>query len=164
MVKGKNEREASAVVKKLLEVIDNDPDATVGIIAFTLEQRRMIELKVEEEAKTNSTLDLFIRTNEFSGEGEDTSLFVKNVSDVQGDERDTIIFSIGFAQGSNGALPRGVAAALVQPPWVDRACVETSEGGPIPHRRRAHPVNPLSEPRDGVPGGAGGRLDLPREA
>ena len=36
--------------------------------------------------------------------GEDSSLFVKNLENVQGDERDIIIFSIGYAPNAEGKL------------------------------------------------------------
>ena len=36
--------------------------------------------------------------------GEDTSLFIKNLENVQGDERDIIIFSIGYAPNEAGKL------------------------------------------------------------
>jgi len=35
-------------------------------------------------------------------DGEDIGLFVKNIENVQGDERDIIIFSIGYAKNENG--------------------------------------------------------------
>ena len=36
--------------------------------------------------------------------GEDISLFVKNIENVQGDERDIIIFSTGYAKGEKGRV------------------------------------------------------------
>lgn len=39
-------------------------------------------------------------------DGEDIGLFVKNIESVQGDERDVIIFSIGYAKNENGRLIR----------------------------------------------------------
>lgn len=37
-------------------------------------------------------------------EDEDVSLFVKNIENVQGDERDIIIFSIGYAKNEKGRI------------------------------------------------------------
>ena len=39
-------------------------------------------------------------------DGEDIGLFVKNIETVQGDERDVIIFSIGYAKNEQGKLIR----------------------------------------------------------
>ena len=36
--------------------------------------------------------------------GEDTSIFIKNLENVQGDERDIVIFSIGYAQNEQGKV------------------------------------------------------------
>ena len=36
--------------------------------------------------------------------GEDTGLFIKNLENVQGDERDIIIFSIGYAENADGKV------------------------------------------------------------
>ncbi len=103
---GKNAVEATEVVKRVVKQIKEDPNKTIGIIAFTQKQREQIEEKLFEAAAKNDELDLYIRTNAFSGNGEDTSLFVKNVSEVQGDERDVIFFSITFAKDAKGNLPK----------------------------------------------------------
>ncbi len=39
-------------------------------------------------------------------DGEDIGLFIKNIESVQGDERDIIIFSIGYAKNEDGRLIR----------------------------------------------------------
>lgn len=104
-VAGKNAVEANEVVKKVLEHIKNDNSKTIGIVSFTKRQKEVLEEKLLEAAKKHSELDLYIRTNNYSANGEDTSLFVKNVSEVQGDERDTIIFSTTFAPNDKGVLP-----------------------------------------------------------
>ncbi len=39
-------------------------------------------------------------------DGEDRSLFVKNIENVQGDERDIIIFSMGYARNDEGIIRR----------------------------------------------------------
>ncbi len=104
-INGKNEKEAIKVVERIIQQIQEDPKKTIGVISFTFEQKEMIQQKLDEEAAKNKELDLFIRTNKFGGDGEDTSLFVQNVSEVQGDERDVIIFSIAFSEDENGNLP-----------------------------------------------------------
>ncbi len=102
---GKNLMEANEVIKQVVQQVKENPEKTLGIIAFTPKQREQIEEKLWEAAAKYDELDLFIRTNSFSGNGEDHSLFVKNVSEVQGDERDTIVFSITFAKDAKGVMP-----------------------------------------------------------
>ncbi len=103
-VKGKNSAETKVVIKRLVKLIEENPDTTVGIVAFTKEQKNDLQIALNIEADKNEKLDLFIRTHELA-DGEDTSLFVKNVSEVQGDERENIIFSIGFGRKSDGHFP-----------------------------------------------------------
>lgn len=103
--KGANTKEADLLIEEVKKLIKKDPSKTIGIITLNTKQREVIKDKLDEEAAKNSSLDLFIRTNSYSNNSEDTSLFVKNVSEVQGDERDIIIFSIGFAKQTDGSYP-----------------------------------------------------------
>lgn len=66
---------------------------SIGVITFNAKQRDLIE---EEILKLN---DFYVnQLLELKNEkGEDISLFVKSIEDVQGDERDYIIFSIGYS-------------------------------------------------------------------
>lgn len=113
MVNGKNEKEATQVVKEVQSVLTRNEEAgiafdakTIGIIAFTHEQREAVNAKLQEARKKDDLLDKFMtRKENKSRNGEDETLFVKNVSEVQGDERDVVIFSIGFAKQSNGKMP-----------------------------------------------------------
>lgn len=114
IIGGKNSAEAKEVIKTVINLINEDPDKTIGIVALTQEQRDSIMEKLKTEAEKNTKLDLFIRTNMFTNSGEDTSLFVKNVSEVQGDERDIIIFSIGFAKKSNGSYPKDLGEISIE--------------------------------------------------
>src|SRR5690606_17088751 len=48
----------------------------------------------------------FAEERERSEDGEDMSVFVKNVENVQGDERDVIVFSSTFGRNSQGTFRR----------------------------------------------------------
>ena len=74
---------------------------SIGIITFNDKQRTLILDMVEER------LDSDAEFSELHGaahhkKGKDDHLFVKNIENVQGDERDVIIFSIGYASNTNG--------------------------------------------------------------
>ncbi len=109
-IAGKNALEANAVIKEIVKCIKKDNSKTIGVIAFTDKQKEIILEKLENEASKNNDLDLYIRSNLYGGDGEDTSLFVKNVEDVQGDERDIIIFSTTFSRNSNGEFPKDLGS------------------------------------------------------
>ncbi len=100
-----NAVEAKAVVEKVVEQIKEDPEKTLGVIAFTEEQAEEIRKQMDLMAQKTPVLDLFIRTNAYTGSGEDTSLFIKCIDEVQGDERDQIFFSITFAKDAKGKVP-----------------------------------------------------------
>ena len=62
---------------------------------------------IDEQCTLDSAFASQIRTEMIrENEGEDIGLFIKNIESVQGDERDIIIFSIGYAKNENGRLIR----------------------------------------------------------
>ncbi len=86
-----NEEEARKVAELVVHLKSAQPQKQIGVITFNAPQQELILDTLEKEL----------------GEGQiPDSLFVKNIENVQGDERDIIIFSIGYA-----ANQRGVVAA-----------------------------------------------------
>ncbi len=83
---GKNVPEARKVVE-LIEKYRNC--GTIGIITFNAPQMELIKEKIEDRCKKDKEF-----MNSWQG-------FVKNIENVQGEECDVIIFSIGFAKGDN---------------------------------------------------------------
>ena len=102
----KNIAEAKAVaelVKKLFNTRKNNE--SIGIITFNAEQESAIEDAIDEECNRNPKFrDQFLKEQNRKENGEDISIFVKNLENVQGDERDIIIFSIGYAQNEYGKV------------------------------------------------------------
>ncbi|MEZ9525334.1 DUF3320 domain-containing protein [Enterovibrio norvegicus] len=97
---GCNKDEAAAVAEAVMEHARTKPDQTLGVVAFSVRQRDTIMLEVERLRKENPELEPFFGEHE---EGED--FFVKNLENVQGDERDTIFISIGYGRTTEGKLP-----------------------------------------------------------
>ena len=76
-------------------------------ITFNSSQRDLIDDLIDAESAKNPRFAAEIRTElARKKDGEDIGLFVKNIESVQGDERDVIIFSIGYAKNENGRLIR----------------------------------------------------------
>ena len=72
---------------------------TIGVVTFNAKQANLIEDLLEERAKNDLNFRRsLISERERQQEGEDMSFFVKNVENVQGDERDIIIFSSTFGR------------------------------------------------------------------
>ncbi|WP_081865953.1 DUF4011 domain-containing protein [Blastococcus sp. URHD0036] len=94
-----NPMEAKAVVAEIRRRFDLSADAvpSIGVVTFNAQQRAYIEglLRDADDDRLAEALD---RTD---GEG----LFVKNLENVQGDERDVVFFSTGFSPDDRGVLP-----------------------------------------------------------
>ena len=101
-----NRKEAERVVALLKEFFDTRRDnETIGIIAFNASQRDMIYDVIDEESLKNPKFATAVRAEMARKDnGEDTGLFIKNIESVQGDERDVIVFSIGYAKNASGKL------------------------------------------------------------
>lgn len=96
----KNHEEAATVVRLVKNMFNTRHNAeTIGIVTFNIEQKEYIEDLLDNECEKSS---LFRR--QYNAEqsriicGENAGIFVKNLENVQGDERDIIIFSIGYAK------------------------------------------------------------------
>ena len=90
-----NPIEAQAVVKELIRRL-NHPELrklSIGIVTLNTEQQRTIEDLIDTARRKDSDLEEF-----FKSESTDDydPVFVKNLESVQGDERDVIIFSLGY--------------------------------------------------------------------
>lgn len=100
--------EAKYIVAMLRDILrDRKSNETIGIITFNSSQRDLIEDLLDEQCALDSEFASAVRAEVDRKEnGEDIGLFIKNIESVQGDERDIIIFSIGYAKNENGRLIR----------------------------------------------------------
>jgi len=94
-----NEGEAKAIVDEIKRRYkDSELTAqTVGVVTFNISQQTLIEDMLQEEYQKDSEFD------KWANVGEET-MFVKNLENVQGDERDVILFSVSFGPDSEGKL------------------------------------------------------------
>jgi len=89
-----NRKEAVKIAELVFEHFtkyDGSNRRSLGIIAFGQKQQFAIETAIEEKRKENSAFEDFFK------EDVEEPFFIKNLETVQGDERDTIILSIGYA-------------------------------------------------------------------
>ena len=78
---------------------------SIGIITFNITQKTCIENCLERKAQDDPNFTpLYIAEIDRVENDEDISLFVKNIENVQGDERDIIIFSTAYAENENGRV------------------------------------------------------------
>ena len=79
-----NRSEAEKIAELVFDYHRNQPEKQIGVVTFNAPQQTLILDVLEEKFSAHS-------------EKIPSSLFVKNIENVQGDERDIIIFSIGYA-------------------------------------------------------------------
>ena len=102
----KNEAEAKKVVELVKNIIaTRKNNESIGIITSNSDQQTCIADMIDREAQKDKKFRADIAKEKMRCDGgEDTGLFIKNLENVQGDERDIIIFSIGYAPTENGRI------------------------------------------------------------
>lgn len=95
---GCNIKEAKKIVSLVIEHFKKYPERSLGVIAFSEKQQGTIEDVLQEYRVNHPEYEKF-----FSDDLEDP-FFIKNLENVQGDERDTIIFSIGYGKNPQGRM------------------------------------------------------------
>lgn len=93
-----NRAEAQEIVHLVQEHIKNHPDRSLGVIAFSESQQNIIEDEINKFRIQNPFNETFFDENA------EEPFFVKNLENVQGDERDTIIFSICYGKNAQGKM------------------------------------------------------------
>ncbi|WP_045959695.1 DUF4011 domain-containing protein [Acholeplasma palmae] len=93
-----NRKEAEYIAKKVIEHARKTPNLSLGVIAFSRKQEKEIDYQIRKLLKHESGLDKF-----FDDEKEEY-FFVKNLENVQGDERDVIYLSICYGKNKEGKL------------------------------------------------------------
>lgn len=97
-----NQVEARRVVDATVEHILNRPQDSLGIVTLNVKQRDLVAEMLDERLRNLVEFDAFNKTWEKEGMG----LFVKNLENVQGDERDCIIISTTFGRPSGVGVVR----------------------------------------------------------
>ncbi len=94
-----NRGEAEEIITEVIRRV-NDPllsKESMGIITFSSAQETLIEEILRGEIKKDETLEeKFLNLPE--------PFFIKNLENVQGDERDVILFSIGYGTDGDGRI------------------------------------------------------------
>jgi len=93
-----NPIEARAVAKHVVSILKSDPNLSIGIVTFSQSQRFLIESELDQIQQNNHELIPLFDYNK------EERIFVKNLEMVQGDERDVIIFSIGYGKDELGRM------------------------------------------------------------
>ena len=94
-----NRQEALAVLEEIKRRYA-DPvlsRQSIGVVTFNISQQHLIDDLLNEACAKDPALEKWAY-------GSEEPLFIKNLENVQGDERDVILFSIGFGPDENGKI------------------------------------------------------------
>ncbi len=93
-----NRMEAEFIADLVFENIEKFPNRSLGVVAFSISQQNLIDKLIYKRRQLDPSKEWFFKADN------EEPFFVKNLETVQGDERDTIIFSIAYAKDIQGRL------------------------------------------------------------
>ena len=96
--RGMNPDEARQVAEAVMRHAAERPDQTLGVAAFSLRQARRIEDELEILRRRDPSAEEFFRRHP------EEPFFVKNLENVQGDEREAIFISVGYGRVEGGRM------------------------------------------------------------
>ncbi|MBP6001961.1 MAG: DUF4011 domain-containing protein [Pyrinomonadaceae bacterium] len=96
--KGLNKVEARKVADAVVEHARRNPEVSLGVGTFNLRQQIAIQDELELRRRADSSLESFFDRNRSE------PFFVKNLENIQGDERDVIFLSVTYAKANDGRL------------------------------------------------------------
>ena len=94
-----NKEEAKAVVAEIKQRLSNPETASqsIGVVTFNVNQQSLIEDMLGDMLRSNPELETL--ANQMH-----EPIFIKNLENVQGDERDVILFSVGYGRDKQGKV------------------------------------------------------------
>ncbi|MGL5981340.1 MAG: DUF4011 domain-containing protein [Phocaeicola sp.] len=96
--KRNNVNEAKRVAELVFDHYRKSPNRSLGVVTFSEAQQQAIDGAIRHKRLQNAMYEQYFM------EDKEDPFFIKNLENVQGDERDTIIFSIGYAKDQNGIM------------------------------------------------------------
>ncbi|MFG1996166.1 DUF4011 domain-containing protein [Actinoplanes sp. NPDC048988] len=99
-----NPVEAERVAERIVHSLTTRPDESLGVVTFSVAQAEAIEAALGRAVAKHPGLERFLDGDRLNG------LFVKSLESVQGDERDVMIFSIGYAHDEDGKISTNFGA------------------------------------------------------
>lgn len=104
-----NRVEAAAVVaevvRRLLDPAFAAERRSIGVVTFNGEQMRLIENLLERERRSHPEIEPFFDSSRWH-----EPVFVKNLENVQGDERDIVFFSVAVGPDQSGRIASTVSS------------------------------------------------------
>ena len=96
--KGLNLIEARKVADAVVEHIKTKPELSLGVGTFNLRQQIAIQDELEVRRREDPSIESFF------DKSKSDPFFVKNLENIQGDERDVIFLSVTYAKAADGKM------------------------------------------------------------
>jgi len=141
----RNQPEAARVADLVVEHFRHRPELSLGVVAFSEAQQMAILEELEGRVREEPKLSALFR------EGVPEEFFVKNLESIQGDERDVIIFSLGYGKDAKGRMHQSLGP-------LNRAGGERRLNVAVTRARKALTVVSSILPQDLHPTSAGAEL------
>jgi very-short-patch-repair endonuclease/predicted house-cleaning noncanonical NTP pyrophosphatase (MazG superfamily) len=93
-----NPKEAERLADLVFDHFRRYPNKTLCVITFSIAQMETVQEAIDRRLKDNPEFEKFFIEDRLEG------FFVKNLENVQGDERDVIFFSVGYGRDQNGNI------------------------------------------------------------
>jgi len=93
---GANSIEAKAVAEAVIRHALDHPEHSLGVATFSVRQRKAILDQLEAMRRVNPSAETFFTAHPSE------PFFIKNLENVQGDERDVIFISVGYGRNEKG--------------------------------------------------------------
>lgn len=96
----RNTSEAEAVIDAVIDQMANEPYRTLGVVAMNIAQKDLLEDLFFTKLKENNFVEKYLEKSREKSE----PFFIKNLENVQGDERDVIFVSMTYGPNEQGRL------------------------------------------------------------
>ncbi len=93
-----NRQEARVVAELVVEQLHKHPERSLGVVAMNANQREAIEESIDELLPSHPTVVPLL------GRRGDEPFFIKSLENVQGDERDSMVISVGYGKSGTGTI------------------------------------------------------------
>lgn len=93
-----NLEEAKVVADAIIQHALHTPQDTLGVATFSVSQRKAIQDQLEVRRRTTPEAEAFFQSHPSE------PFFIKNLENVQGDERDVILISVGYGRNPQGYM------------------------------------------------------------
>jgi very-short-patch-repair endonuclease/DNA polymerase III delta prime subunit len=106
-----NRAEALRVARLVVEHLDTWPERSLGVVAMNRSQKESIEDLLAEDLRDRPDVAALLNKNSKE------AFFVKSLENVQGDERDTMIISVGYGKDADGHLTLNFGPLNMEGGW-----------------------------------------------